>query len=266
LKTQIEDRVGCHFLKAFKFVEIIMKTKIWTLFYGLIFLFAIIEFAMAQEQPTPRPDAKPPKPFPVFPMDEAGLTPAAEKDALEYIGQSNPKLVKELEQIKRENPASYFTRLKEVLMLTHQLEITVDERRIVDQTEHIRAQAMDLERRRRELELERRIMETRAKEDPARFERESKIRELERQSHELGESYRKAQDEAARKTIRSNIANLTAQLFDLREMNRQEEVKRMEAELKRLKDTLAQRQKNRADIIERRIQQLTGEAGAMEWE
>ncbi len=38
------------------------------------------------------------------------------------------------------------------------------------------------------------------------------------------------------------------------------------AELQRLKDTLVQRQKNRVDIIERRIQQLTGEAGAMEWE
>jgi hypothetical protein len=82
----------------------------------------------------------------------------------------------------------------------------------------------------------------------------------------LGESYRKAQDEAARKMLRGNLASVITQLFDLREMNRQEEVKRMEAELKRLKDTLVQRQKNRADIIERRIQQLTGEAGAMEWE
>jgi hypothetical protein len=104
------------------------------------------------------------------------------------------------------------------------------------------------------------------KENPVRFERESKIRDLERQSHELGESYRKAQDEATRKTVRSNLANVLTQLFDLREMNRQEEVKRLEAELKRLKDTLAQRQQNRANIIERRIQQLTGEAGAMEWE
>jgi hypothetical protein len=66
--------------------------------------------------------------------------------------------------------------------------------------------------------------------------------------------------------LRGNLASVITQLFDLREMNRQEEVKRMEAELARLKETLVQRQKNRSSIIERRIQQLTGEAGAMEWE
>jgi len=104
------------------------------------------------------------------------------------------------------------------------------------------------------------------KNDPARYEREIKIRDLERQSRELSESHRQTPDEAARKTMRANLSNVIAQLFDLREMNRQDEVKRMEADLKRLKETLEQRQKNRVNIIERRIQQLTGEAGAMEWE
>lgn len=93
-----------------------------------------------------------------------------------------------------------------------------------------------------------------------------KIAEFERQSRELAGSYSKAQDEAARKTLRANLAEIVTKLFDLREQNRQEEVRRMETDLKRLKDTLAPRQKNRANIIERRIQQLTGEAGAMEWE
>jgi hypothetical protein len=66
--------------------------------------------------------------------------------------------------------------------------------------------------------------------------------------------------------MRTNLSNVIAQLFDWREINRQDEVKRMETELRRLKETLDQRQKNRAVIIERRIQQLTGEAGAMEWD
>jgi len=256
-----------------------MKTKLLPLCCGLGFLFAVIEPSFSQEQPPPRPEGKSPlpakRPVPAFPMDEAGFTPAAEREALEYIRQSNPKAADELESIKRERPEIYFGRLKEVLMLTHQLEMALAEKRVGDARVFFeRAQAFGMEeQRQRELlkmDVARRMREERLrrtqKDDPARFEREKKIAEFERQSRELAESYFKAQDEAARKTLRTNLAEIVTQLFDLREQNRQEEVKRMEADLKRLKDTLEQRQKNRANIIERRIQQLTGEAGSMEWE
>lgn len=256
-----------------------MKTKLLILCCGLGFLLAVIQPSFSQEQPPPRPEGKTPlpakRPFPAFPMDKAGFTPAAEKEALEYIRQSNPKAADELENLKRERPEIYFGRLKEVLMLTHQLEMALTEKRGADERVFFeRAQALameeqrqrellkiDLERLRREERLRRTEMD-----DPARFEREKKIAEFERQSRELAEAFLKAPDEAARKTFRANLAEVVTQLFDLREQNRQEEVRRMETDLKRLKDTLEQRQKNRANIIERRIQQLTGEAGAMEWE
>jgi hypothetical protein len=256
-----------------------MKTKFLILCCGLGFLFAVVDSSFSQEQPAPRLEGQkslqPKKPVPAFPMDEAGFSPAAEKEALEYIRQSNPKAADELESIKRERPEIYFGRLKQVLMLTYQLEMALTEKRGADERAFFeRAQALaaaeqrqreslkiDLERLRREERLRRAEMD-----DPARVEREKKIAEFERQSRELAGSYSKAPDEAARKTLRANLAEIVTQLFDLREQNRQEEVKRMEADLKRLKDTLEQRQKNRANIIERRIQQLTGEAGAMEWE
>ncbi len=206
-----------------------MKVKISAILFGCGLLLVMINLAWSQEpQPRSRADAPLLRERPLS-QPEFDLTPEMEQEALEYLARLNPHGAEELRTIKTINPKVYTDRLRQLFREKYQLE---------------RLQ----------------------KENPARFERESKIRELERQSHELGESYRKAQDEAARKTLRSNLASVITQLFDLREMNRQEEVKRMEAELKRLKDTLAQRQKNRADIIERRIQQLTGEAGAMEWE
>jgi hypothetical protein len=206
-----------------------MKVKISAILLGCGLLLVMINLAWSQEpQPRPRVDAPLLRERPL-PQPEFDLTPEMEQEALEYLAKLNPRGPDELREIKAINPREYTVRVNRILREKYQLE---------------RLQ----------------------KEDPARFERESKIRELERQSHELGESYRKAQDEATRKSIRSNLNNLITQLFDLRELNRQEEMKRMETELARLKETLVQRQKNRAGIIERRIQQLTGEAGAMEWE
>jgi hypothetical protein len=248
-----------------------MKTKFLIL---CCIFFAVVDSSFSQEQPPEGQKALPPKrPVPAFPMDEAGFTAAAEKEALEYIRQSNLKAADELESIKRERPEIYFGRLKQVLMLTHQLEMALTEKRGADERAFFeRAQALrEEEQRRRQTEILDRVVREEhlrrsQRDDPARFEREKKIAEFERQSRELAGSYSKAQDEAARKTFRANLAEVVTQLFDLREQNRQEEVRRMETELKRLKDTLEQRQKNRANIIERRIQQLTGEAGAMEWE
>jgi hypothetical protein len=209
-----------------------MKTQILAFFIGCGFSLLVMNPAMTQaQQPRPRGDAPllQEKVLPATPVPDVELTPEMEKDALEHLAKLNPRGADELRELKMVNQGAYAERLRQILREKYHLE---------------RLQ----------------------KEEPARFARESQIRELERQSRELGESYRKTQDEAARKTIRNDLANVTAQLFDLREMNRQEEVKRMEAELSRLKETLVQRQKNRMSIIERRILQLTGEAGAMEWE
>lgn len=177
----------------------------------------------------PRPDASFRKPPLAQLPENFVLTPELEKEALDYLAQTSPSEAQDLPRFKLADQRRYTMRLKAVL------------------DEKMRLQAWQ-------------------KDDPARYEREMKIRDLERQSRELSENYHKSSDETARRTIRTNLNNVIAQLFDLREMNRQDEVKRMQADLKRLVETLEQRQKNRAGIIERRIQQLTGEVGAMEWE
>jgi hypothetical protein len=227
-KIAVGDR---QFWKKHFFIEAKMKNQI-SLFVTLAILgLAMLDRSLAQEQTPPRANA----PFqgrkpPLAPLPENFvLTPELEKAALDYLAQSNPLEAQDLQRFKLADQRRYTMRLKAVLDEKARLEFF-------------------------------------QKDDPARYERELKIRDLERQSRELSENYRKTPDEAARKTMRTNLSNVIAQLFDLREVNRQDEVKRMQADLKRLIETLELRQKNRVNIIERRIQQLTGEAGAMEWE
>lgn len=211
-----------------------MKHLILRSWLAAILVLTMFGHSSAQEKaPQPAPRADLPRPGgkpPLAPLPENFvLTPELEKEALDYLAQNYPQEAQDLPRFKPMDQRRYTMRLKAVL----------DEKARVEFLQ---------------------------KNDPARYEREMKIRDLERQSRELSESYRKSADEAARRTMRTNLNNVIAQLFDLREMNRQDEVKRMEADLKRLKETLEQRQKNRAGIIERRVQQLTGEAGIMEWE
>lgn len=209
-----------------------MKNRL--MFFCLVMGLALFGGVSAQELQRPRAERDNPRlpqekpPLARLPEDFV-LTPEMEKEALDYLAQTNPHEAEGLGRFKLANPQRYTMRIKAIL----------DEKAMLASLQ---------------------------KNDPARYEREIKIRDLERQTRELSESYRKAADEAARKPIRTNLNNAVTQLFDLREMNRQDEVKRMEFDLQRLKETLVQRQKNRASIIERRIQQLTGEASAMEWE
>lgn len=211
-----------------------MKIRFW--FFVVLSIWGLVlnGRTLAQEK-TPLRPPRANAPFqggkpPLAPLPENFvLTPELEKEALDYLASINPREAQDLQRFKLADQRRYTMRLKAVLDEKARLEVF-------------------------------------QKDDPARYERELKIRDLERQSREFSESYRKSLDGAGRQATRANLSNVIAQLFDLREMNRQDEVKRMEADLKRLKETLEQRQKNRAGIIDRRIQQLTGEAGAMEWE
>jgi len=102
-------------------------------------------------------------------------------------------------------------------------------------------------------------------EDPVRYERELQIRKLEEESRDLGRSIRKSKDESEKKQLRADLNKLLSNLFDLRELNRQDEIDRLRAELERLQQTLAKRQKNKVAIVERRLKQLTGEADDLDW-
>jgi hypothetical protein len=83
------------------------------------------------------------------------------------------------------------------------------------------------------------------------------IMNLEKASMDLSQTYRQATDAAQKEQIGKDLRQKLEILFDLREKDRQEHIRRIEADLAELKKSVDQRQSNRQQIIDRRFQELT---------
>ena len=95
--------------------------------------------------------------------------------------------------------------------------------------------------------------------DPEMFELEQNDDRLDRESHELAEQYRRAPEGPARDELRAKLKDTVSRHYKARQERRQLEVKRLEAQLERLRSTLEKRSKDSDAIIEHRISQLLGE-------
>jgi hypothetical protein len=104
-----------------------------------------------------------------------------------------------------------------------------------------------------------------AEKNPEEYERMAKTRKLESECFQLAEQYRNAKDEAAKKGLKDQMTQKLSDLFDAREAERAQKIKRQEEELKRLKDELEKRKVNKQGIVEKRLQEMTGEQGDLGW-
>lgn len=95
--------------------------------------------------------------------------------------------------------------------------------------------------------------------DPEMFELEQNDQRLDRESHELAEQYRRAPEGPAREEVRGKLRETVAKHFKARQERRELEVKRLQAQLERLRGALEKRSKEADAIIERRMSQLLGE-------
>lgn len=95
-------------------------------------------------------------------------------------------------------------------------------------------------------------------------ERSKKITDLDIETESLGMKYQDA-DKAGRENIKTELKQKLGELFELRENNRQEEVKDLEERLSELKKTLQERRENKDEIIQKRLKDLTGESRNIDW-
>ncbi len=165
------------------------------------------------------------------------LTPEQKQKVFEYLKEVNPE---ELERIQALKPDSQD--VKKLRKGPGRYEI-------------------DLHNHWREMQ---RLKKLKVK-NPAGYELEIKMRDLKRDSQKLVKQYTNATGGKEREGIRSKLIAMTAQLFDLREVRRQEEVKKMKLKLEELRTTLTERQKNKKLIIERRVVELLGKSEALKW-
>ena len=90
------------------------------------------------------------------------------------------------------------------------------------------------------------------------------VMKLENEMMDISKTYRQTTDATQKEQIRKDLRQKLEVLFDLREKDRQEHIRRIEADLADLKKSVDQRQSNREQIIDRRLQELT-EGDGLRW-
>jgi len=66
--------------------------------------------------------------------------------------------------------------------------------------------------------------------------------------------------------LKNDLAGILNQLFDLREIRKEIEVKQLEKRLQELKESLQARKQNKNEIVQRRIQEMIGDSRYLRWE
>ena len=85
--------------------------------------------------------------------------------------------------------------------------------------------------------------------------------EAEQLAQQLGE----AKSDSDRDKIKAQLAEILEKQFDQRQKRHEEELKALEAQVKKLKDLVDKRQENRRDIIRARLNQIEKEAQGLGW-
>jgi len=101
--------------------------------------------------------------------------------------------------------------------------------------------------------------------DPERYERVIKEKELNYHSYVLMGEYKKAKDEEKKTKIRNDLIKLLDELFDLRQLNREEEIERLEKRIAELKEINNKRLENKENIVLNRLATLLKEDRGLEW-
>lgn len=183
---------------------------------------------------TPAPQPAPPRAR-ELPEAEAPTPPPPpafgaeqEKEALEFIQMIAPFRMDNLKKLKQFDPGEYQRRLMEAYHNKLQLDLLKQN-------------------------------------DPQQYQSRIDEIKMDQQSNQMGEDYRKATSQEEKDRIRGNLKTLLNQLFDVREKNKEAEIKHLEDQLTRLKTTMADRRKNKDQIVQNRLEELLDEGKSLRW-
>jgi hypothetical protein len=155
------------------------------------------------------------------------LTPEQEAEVLNYLKEMRPEQSEELLKWKDRRPEQYRRALSRAFR----------EMRYVE----------DLKER-----------------DPELYKIVSQEKQLESQSQTLARQYRNTDDEKEKKRIEEDLMKLLDQVFDLRQMNYESEIERLEKRLAEAKERNVERLANKSEIVQRRLEELL-ELKSLKW-
>ena len=101
--------------------------------------------------------------------------------------------------------------------------------------------------------------------NPDLYEMEKQLMALDRDAEHLGDRIAEMPKGEEREKAMKSLVEVLKQAFEIKEKMRERDIEILEQELKEQKDALKARRKNRDEIIERRRQELTGEAEILDW-
>lgn len=88
---------------------------------------------------------------------------------------------------------------------------------------------------------------------------------LSHQAEQLAQQLAAARSDSDRDKLKGQLAEVLEKQFDQRQKRHEEEIKQLEAQIKKLKDLVDKRQENRREIIARRFDQIVKESQGLGW-
>jgi hypothetical protein len=95
--------------------------------------------------------------------------------------------------------------------------------------------------------------------DPEMFAIHQEDEALDRNSREMAERYRRAENEEQREEIRKALTEAVEKHYTVRQRRRELEIKRLEQQLERLRSSIEKRGDQRQQMVDQRVSQLLGE-------
>ncbi len=89
--------------------------------------------------------------------------------------------------------------------------------------------------------------------------------ELAGRAEELARKLGEASPETDKSKIKAQLKDVLEKQFDLRQKRHLDEIKALEAKVKKLKDLVEKRQENRGEIVAKRIDQILSDAEGLGW-
>jgi len=95
--------------------------------------------------------------------------------------------------------------------------------------------------------------------DPEMAKLEEADMDLDRQTHEKAEQFRRAQGTEDRDKLKAELNEIVDKHFQVRQERRELEIKRLETQLERLRASLKKRMEERQTLVKQRISNLLGD-------
>jgi hypothetical protein len=86
-----------------------------------------------------------------------------------------------------------------------------------------------------------------------------------RHAHQLAQAFAREKSDSDREKIKGQLGDLLKEQFDKRQKRHEDEIKQLEAQIKKLRDLVDKRQENRREIISRRLDQIVRESQGLGW-